>query len=154
MDKPMKEEAIKRLQILSDAGLNSAVRSAFEKDNTLYCSDQTFFQTLCYGDLTEFDEKNLVDPSIWKKVKDFEEKNKCLVYHLTHEHTQYGEFLDLFIVTSDRKRWNADKEDLNNGLAYSYVINLTVPDFSEFGTIGFDIRCGGLVRNDYEEMQL
>ncbi|MBR0420617.1 MAG: hypothetical protein IJI66_15745 [Erysipelotrichaceae bacterium] len=74
MDKPMKEEAIKRLQILSDAGLNSAVRSAFEKDNTLYCSDQTFFQTLCYGDLTEFDEENLVDPSIWKKVKDFEER--------------------------------------------------------------------------------
>ena len=149
MNESMKEEAIKRLQILSDAGLNSTVRSAFEKDNTLFFSDQTYFQTLCYGDLVQFDEDNLVDSSICRMVKDFEAKNDCLVYHLTHEFTNYGEFLDLFIVTRDKARWNADKNDLSKGLAYSYVFNLTVPDFSEYGTIGFDIKCGGLVRNDY-----
>ncbi len=149
MNELMKEEAIKRLQILSDAGLNSSVRTAFEKDNMLFCSDQTYFQTLCYGDLVRFDEDNLVDSSICNMVKEFETKNNCLVYHLTHEFTSHGEFLDLFIVTPDKDRWNADRNNLTNGLAYSYVFNLTIPDFSEFGTIGFDVRCGGLVRNDY-----
>ena len=46
MDKPMKEEAIKRLQILSDAGLNSAVRSAFKK--TTRCTAQTRLSSRCF----------------------------------------------------------------------------------------------------------
>ncbi len=104
MNESMKEEAIRRLQILSNAGLNSNVRSAFEKDNMLFCSDQTYFQTLCYGDLVQFNEDNLVDSSICKMVKDFEAESGCLVYHLTHEYTNYGEFLDLFIVTRDKSR--------------------------------------------------
>ena len=126
-----KEEALKRLQILTDAGLSSIVKEKFEKNNIIYCSNMTYFQTLCYGELIEFNKDTLVNPSWIDTIRRIESEYNCLVYHITRESTQFGDFLDLFIVSDETGRWNADKDDLNKGLAYSYVINTTIPEFSE-----------------------
>ena len=45
-----------------------------------------------------------------------------------------------------KKEWQTDREDLKDNIALSYVYNVDCPDFSEFGSIGFAQRFGGLVR--------
>ena len=42
--------------------------------------------------------------------------------------------------------WCIDREDLASGQALAYVINKTMPDCSEFGSIGVEPCNGGIVR--------
>lgn len=39
-----------------------------------------------------------------------------------------------------------DMEDLSDGQALVYVLNKTMPNYSEFGSIGVQYANGGLVR--------
>lgn len=79
-------------------------------------------------------------------VKDFEEKNNAMVYHILHSNTEFGELLALLYVSKYKEEWQTDREDLKDNIALSYVYNVDCPDFSEFGSIGFTQRFGGLVR--------
>ena len=79
-------------------------------------------------------------------VKDFEEKNNAVVYHILHSNTEFGELLAILYVSQYKEEWQMDRKDLQEGIAFSYVYNLDCPDLSEFGSIGFARRFGGLIR--------
>lgn len=79
-------------------------------------------------------------------VKDFEKKHNAVVYHILHTNTEFGELLAILYVSKCKEEWEIDREDLTQGIAFSYVYNLSCPEYSEFGSIGFVAKYGGLIR--------
>ena len=79
-------------------------------------------------------------------VKNFEKKHNATVYHILHSNTEFGELLAILYVSKYKEEWKTDREDLKEGIAFSYVYNVDCPEYSEFGSIGFVSRFGGLVR--------
>ena len=139
----MKNEAIKRLEIMKAQGLmNCVLRSFKKKDTELYMSENN---GLC-GALYYFNDLGGAKQEWIDLVNQFEEKYNCLVYHITHEYTSFGELLDLFFVSDCKEDWGDDMYDLYNKQSYAYVYNLSVPEYSEFGTIAYRVSGGGLIR--------
>lgn len=138
----MKADAVKRLDYLTQKGLHYNVMADFRDRDLVNYSE---FNGLC-GAIYWFNEDGGAKPEWMKLVKDFEERTGNLVYHITHEHSNFGELLDLFIVSKYEEDWNYERDDLYNGAAYCYVINLDEPDFSEFGAIGIRVLGGGIIR--------
>lgn len=132
-----KQEAIKRMKILKM--LPSVIEDFETKDIVFY--SETFskdFQGILYwvSNKEEFVEV----------IKDFETKYKALVYHAILGHYEFGTCLSLLYVSNDEDEWTADHNDLSENIAYAYVHNFDVPEFSEFGTIGLKPVNGGIVR--------
>lgn len=132
-----KQEAIKRMKILKM--LPSVIEDFETKDIVFY--SETFsrdFQGILYwiSNKEEFVEV----------IKDFETKHKALVYHATLGHYEFGTCLSLLYVSNDKDEWTTDRNDLSANVAYAYVHNFDVPEFSEFGTIGLKPVNGGIVR--------
>lgn len=91
------------------------------------------------------------DPEWDSIVKKVEEENNILVYHITHENTEFGEMLTMLYVSSHEEEWEMDFEDLcdtyeGSHYVYAYVYNLTDPQLSEFGRVGIKEAGGGLIR--------
>ena len=124
-----KKECLTRLKL---SGLCNEVITDF-KNGQLYKTEQL-------GILYYINDKEKA------VVKDFEEKNNAMVYHILHSNTEFGELLALLYVSKYKEEWQMDREDLRDNIALSYVYNVDCPDFSEFGSIGFAQRFGGLVR--------
>ena len=135
----MKEEAIWRMEKL---GLMKKIIGEFKKSGTLYYSERTPLGGILYWMDNE--------PEWGKLVKRFEQDYDSLVYHATHEHTEFGELLDLLFVPNyediESEEWENDRRDIEDGYVYAYVINLSEPMFSEPGTIVVKPAAGGLVR--------
>ena len=130
---PTKEEQLKEcLHRLKLSGLCQEVITDFQ-NGQLYKTEQ--LGILYYAN----DKEKAV-------VKDFEEKNNAMVYHILHSNTEFGELLAILYVGQYKEEWEMDREDLKEGIAFSYVHNLTCPEYSEFGSIGFTPKYGGLVR--------
>lgn len=87
-----------------------------------------------------------LDDEQQKMVKEFEEENNGLVFHVIHQFTNIGELFNLLYVSQYTEEWEMDMEDLGEGQALAYVINKDMPDCSEFGTIGIKPMNGGVVR--------
>ena len=86
-------------------------------------------------------------PELNKKIKDFEEKHKCVVYAVTHEYFEFGECYTFLVVTNYKHEWKTLVEkEKDNFYAYSYVWNKDDESCSEFGTVGIKSACGGLRR--------
>ena len=81
-----------------------------------------------------------------KIVKDFEEEHDAVVYHVIHNITQFGELYSLLYVSKDKEEWYQDRQDIQDGTPYAYVVNVSAPDCSEFGCIGIKPSIGGLIR--------
>ena len=81
-----------------------------------------------------------------KMVDDFEKENNGLVYHVIKSRTTIGLMYALLYVSEYLEEWEMDMEDLGEGQALAYVVNMDMPDCSEFGTIGIKPSVGGLVR--------
>lgn len=77
----------------------------------------------------------------------FEEEHDCLVYTVVRSYTSIG-MMDSYLFVSDCKDdWDSDREDLEEGYAFSYTVNYDAPDCSEFGTIGIKLSvAAGLLR--------
>ena len=135
-EKEMKMEALKRLEKMT---LHPDVVKGF-KEGVLYRSDRTPFMGRPFGALFWLEEK---EKDIVRKV---EEKTGGVVYHMTHEKTDFGELYDVFYVSPYKEEWEADTEDMKNNLAVVYVENVTDPELSEFGTIQYKSAEGGLIR--------
>lgn len=130
------DEAILRMKKLN---LFDTIISGFEKDQSLLqYSEPTPLGGILYS------VKN--NPEWEKMVKEFEEKNNALVYHVIHSYTELGELLDLLYVSDNEEEWEYDLEDLENWCALSYCINLTDDMCSEYGTIAIKPAAGGLIR--------
>ena len=81
-----------------------------------------------------------------KMVDDFEKENNGLVYHVIKSRTTIGLMYALLYVSEYLEEWKMDMEDLEGGQALAYVVNMDMPDCSEFGTIGIKPSVGGLIR--------
>ena len=81
-----------------------------------------------------------------KMVDDFEKENNGLVYHVIKSRTTIGLMYALLYVSKYLEEWKMDMEDLEEGQALAYVVNMDMPDCSEFGTIGIKPSVGGLIR--------
>lgn len=123
-------EAVERMKLLE---LYPQVINEFEKEKLLYKSE--FFGILYWLDE---DEKKI--------VKDFEEKNHAVVYHIVKSLTPCGTMLSIFYVSDDESEWTLDKEGMGNGVQLCYVKNMLIDEWSEFGYISFRKCNGGLMR--------
>ena len=87
-----------------------------------------------------------VEGEMEKKIREWEEKTGNLVYHVIHDYTEFGELLSLLYVSQYEEEWETDREDIQDGYALAYVMNLTDDWCSEYGSIGIRPQWGGVVR--------
>lgn len=87
-----------------------------------------------------------LDNSFKQLVAEFEEKHDYLVYYAILSYTAIGKMLSLFYVSNREEEWSGDWKELNEGFQMSYVFNLDIPEYSEFGLIGFKPIFDGLIR--------
>lgn len=125
-----KAEAIERMKKL---GIMEQPIKEFEEDGKLNLSENG-------GILYWLDDEQR------KMVEDFEKEHNGLVYHVIHQFTNIGELYNLLYVSEYVEEWKMDMNDLGEGQTLAYVINMSMPDCSEFGTIGIQPSVGGLVR--------
>lgn len=125
-----KSEAVKRMRALKM--LEQPIQE-FEGSGTLNLSENN-------GMLYWLDknEKSMVSK--------FETENDCLVYHVIKSYTSMGLMYSLLYVSSYPEEWETDMEDIKNEEALAYVVNINMPDCSEFGSIGIEPVNGGVQR--------
>lgn len=126
-----KVEAINRMKAL---GLFDPCIKAFKRDE-VQLSEPT-------GGLYEFSS----NAELTAKVKEFENKNNALVYHVIHTPTMEMDMYNFLYVSDYDEEWEMDQSDIKDGYVFVYVWNKTVDYFSEFGSIAVQGRFGGLVR--------
>lgn len=68
------------------------------------------------------------------------------MYHLIHTESEFGELLSILFVSDDEEEWGMDREELDENIARVYVENLSIPCFSEFGSIKIKMVNGCLHR--------
>lgn len=126
-----KTEALERMKLL---GIFPEAINQFKKSGQVMNSEPP------YGALY------WIDDGLAESVREFEEKYSALVYLVVHSYAEFGEMYSLLYVSDYEEEWELDRQDIADGFAMTYTINLDNPDFSEFGSIWFDKRSGGLVR--------
>jgi len=133
----LKEEAIARMRLLR---LMPKIIGEFKRSNRVYYSERqnAMFNAVLYW----LDNK----PEWVEFVKDFENKNNCLVYHCQLTYTEFGDMLSLLYVDNDETEWELEKEAIANGQTLAYVHNLSDTDLSEYGMIGVKPSMGGITR--------
>lgn len=126
-----KQEAIKRLKTMDI--IEDAINQ-FVDDDIVMVSDNPFGMLYWLND----DYKKL--------VAEFEAEYNGLVYIANYCVTEFGRLLSLFYVSDYDEEWVMDNEDIAEGYAMVYCINLDCPDFSEFGSIAYESINGGIKR--------
>lgn len=88
------------------------------------------------------------EPLILSKIKELEEKYKCLVYAVTHEKTNIGEMYDFLLVSAHPEEWDDTifQTATKTFYAYAYVWNVDDDYCSEFGDIVISCFGGGIKR--------
>lgn len=126
----MKEEAIARMELLHIH--SNAIRDFKDKD-IVNCSQ---FGALFW--LTDEQQK---------RVEKFEKESSNLVYHAIENHyVELGRMLTFLYVSPNMDEWEQDREELAAGEPLAYVANLSDEICSEYGHVGVEPCCGGLVR--------
>lgn len=138
MDKEMKarqvEEGVKRMRALK---MLKQPINEFKKEGVLNLSENGGY---LYW-LNDF-ERDM--------VAKFEAEHECTVYHVIKsmvnlcgdEVTMYA----LLYVSQWERDWEDELKNIRNGEAYAYVVNVDMPDCSEFGCIGVKPSIGGVKR--------
>lgn len=125
-----KLEAVKRLKMLE---LYPTVVKDFEKSRKIYLSESDGI-LFCLSK----DEKEM--------VKQWEQEQNSLVYHVIKTNTNFGLLYSLLYVSDTQEEWEMESDDVNELTPFVYVVNKTEPMFSEFGSIAIMPKNGGLVR--------
>lgn len=128
-----KEEAIKRMEKL---GIYKPYINKFKTSDT-----KTLFENYGGYYIDENTENNLQS-----KIARIEIKYDILIYAVIHDYTAFGELYSCLCVTKDEEEWEYDREDLDSGIVFAYVINIDEEAFSEFRSIGVQSFGGGLKR--------
>ena len=124
-----KQEAVKRMEMI---GLDKVAIDSF-KDGIIKVSEGLGYFT---G----------LDDYLWMQILNFEEQFDSIVYHAIRSYTNYGEMIALLHVSKYEEEWEMDRYDIEHNYTFVYVINLTHPEFSEFGSISFENYEGELLR--------
>ena len=125
-----KQEALERMRMLKFHG---NIIKEFDKEGIVNLSENGgFLQWL------DSDQQAIVD--------EFETEHDALVYHVIHNHTEFGELYSLLYVSKYEEEWENDRSDLKDGYTLAYVKNVDYEFCSEFGSIGIKPQFGGLIR--------
>lgn len=81
-------------------------------------------------------------------IFDFERTRNCIVYAtIYNEFKEIGNHLTLLYVSyGNQDEWEAEKKDLKDMKPIAYVMNLTYPELSEYGTVVLRSHDGVLER--------
>lgn len=132
MRNTMKAEAVKYMDILK---LDKRCIQAFKaKKQSVWMSSGPF------GGLYEADEK------LKNMIKDVETEHDIIVYHVVDGFVMSMHCYSMLCVCKYPEEYEINEEDLKDGYAFSYVLNVDAPDCSEFGTICVKPTFGGLRR--------
>lgn len=124
-----KSESIKRMQQL---GLEAAVIDDLILRDKIVCSDYGMFKD--------------VPEEIKKKIEDWEKKYHNYVYHVIHSNLYGCEIYDCLSVSCYKDDWSYENKRLLDGWPMSHSFNLSIPDFTESGTIFIKEYNGTLMR--------
>lgn len=130
MRNTMKAEAVKCMGILN---LDKRCIKAFEKGNVWMSSGSL-------GGLYEADDK------LKNMIKDVETEHDIIIYHVVENMVMNMHCYSMLCVCKYPEEYEMNEEDLKDGYAFSYVLNVDAPDCSEFGTICVKPTFGGLRR--------
>lgn len=132
MRNTMKAEAVKYMDILK---LDKRCIQAFKaKKQSVWMSSGPF------GGLYEADEK------LKNMIKDVETEHDIIVYHVVDGFVMGMHCYSMLCVCKYPEEYEMNEEDLKDGYAFSYVLNVDAPDCSEFGTICVKPTFSGLRR--------
>ena len=122
-------EAVNRMKLL---GLHENAIQDFVNEGKLNLSDNGFLIWLNES------EQNIVDQ--------WQQETGNLVYHVVKTRTTFGLMYSFFYVSKYEEEWFMDNADLQEGYAVCYVYNADDELSSEYGSIGFEMKFGGIVR--------
>ena len=132
MRNTMKAEAVKYMDILK---LDKRCIQAFKaKKQSVWMSSGPF------GGLYEADDK------LKNMIKDVETEHDIIVFHVVENMVMGMHCYSMLCVCKYPEEYEMNEEDLKDGYAFSYVLNVDAPDCSEFGTICVKPTFGGLRR--------
>lgn len=83
------------------------------------------------------------------RVREFEEQNNALVYHVIHSYTNIGEMESYLFVSDYPEEWEMDRQDIGEGSQLVYVVNKDAPDCSEFGSTGIALTAAAGLRRTW-----
>lgn len=140
----MKQEAIKRFQIM---GVSKREAEAIIHNRGMRLAvDREMFEGVRKPLQEMF--KGLVAT----KIYEFEQKYNCLAYSAQVQDTNVGILINILYVSSYKEDWNMERESLERKAPYAYVVNLDIPDFSEFGII--NLKKGGYYNGFFERTDI
>ena len=91
-------------------------------------------------------DKSISQSEISNKLAiSFENTFNSMVYHVQLSHFTFGDCYSFFYVSDYKDEWDSDRYDLSHGFALAYVWNRTDEICSEFGSISFEPKFGGVV---------
>lgn len=122
-------EAVNRMKLL---GLHENAIQDFVNEGKLNLSDNGFLFWLNES------EQNIVDQ--------WQQETGNLVYHVVKTRTTFGLMYSFFYVSKYEEEWFMDNADLQEGYAVCYVYNADDELSSEYGSICFEMKFGGIVR--------
>ena len=87
------------------------------------------------------------EPELYAKMREIEQKYRCMVYAITHEWFEFGECYSFLIVTAYPKEWKTLVYSKGNThTAFAYVWNKDDDWCSEFGSVMVQSFGGGIRR--------
>ena len=127
-----KAEALERMRLL---GYWGRAKEAFRRGNKVFVNEPPF------GAVYD------LEPDLAAAVKEFERKNNALVYMVVRSVAEFGRMDSYLYIGDDETEWKYEKQDIRDGIVFTYTVNYDAPDCSEFGSIMVRLGAGaGLVR--------
>ena len=77
-----------------------------------------------------------------KALREFEAEQHALVYMVVRCYAAFGRMDSYMYVSDNKDDWASDRQDLKEGIVFTYTVNYDAPDCSEFGSIGFKMGAG------------
>ena len=137
----MKNEAIKRIELLVSMGLRKKVLDGMKKDGQICYAEPEIVSGRYTAINHTFDENDE-----FKKIKEkYENESGNMVYYGMYHTAPIGPMLTLFIIKPDDSTWDAEREKFPRGFANKYVYFLN-DDYGREDEIVFEFAKGGLVR--------
>lgn len=123
-----KAEAIRRMKKM---GVFSETIKQFEKDGYISRSEPPF------GAFYWVEGEELA------RIHEFEKERNALVYMVIDSYFRdIGHMISYLYVEDEMDEWTFFDSDAENGILFTYTINVDDPDESEFGSIGYKMGIG------------
>lgn len=135
MSKTYEEKRTEAIERMKKFGLFPEAIKQFDKERLINISEPPF------GALYWADGKDM------KRIRDFEERENAVVYHVVRTFSAIGMMDSYLFVSNYPEEWNIDRRDIKAGKTLAYVYNHDAPECSEMGYIGVKLTpADGLCR--------